>query len=111
MLSDEEVLSLYPVISQIVEDILQQRIQAILAAGGLNLGNTDGAGEGELWAAGNMRAGGGLALGETGFAPPNGVVLARQVTSPGTPPTGTRLLYAKADGWYQKGPDGVEAKL
>lgn len=32
-------------------------------------------------------------------------------TTPATPAAGKRLLYPKADGWYEKNSNGVETKI
>jgi len=111
MISDMERGELYSLIAQIVDDRLRARIDALLAARGLNLGNTDGAGEGELWAAGGIRTAGGLAVGETGYAPSQGSILAKEISPPAPPAAGCRLIYPKSDGWYEKDSAGSERKL
>lgn len=38
-------------------------------------------------------------------------IISRIHTSTTNPPAGSRLLYAKGDGWYDRTSDGIEAKI
>lgn len=39
------------------------------------------------------------------------LIMTEQATAPDTPASGKRIVYAKADGWYQKDDTGTEVKL
>lgn len=46
-----------------------------------------------------------------GLSAGSAISVSDQAVAPAAPPSGKHSIYPKSDGWYQMGPDGVEAKI